>query len=221
MIDGNRSASLTTDTDMTPHKSVDFFFDPVCPWTWLTSRWLIQVAESEGLTIRWRSFSLTLANEGGEVPSEFQTRMRESSKALRIIEALRASDQNEQAGRFYSVYGRNAHTLGEDVTDGFTENVAQEAELDPAVIAAAGDPEWDSVVRRSLAEARALVGEDVGSPVVAPSGADAFFGPIVDRPLPLGESLELWQALQTLAGLPHFFELKRTRTGPPRVQTPA
>ncbi len=93
-----------------------FFFDPACPWTWRTSRWLVTAAPARDVTIRWRAFSLAILNEG-QIPEQFQPVMVASGRALRLVEGLRADGRHDEIGRFYTELGTRSHDAGEPLTD--------------------------------------------------------------------------------------------------------
>ncbi len=190
---------------------VTFHFDAGCPWTWVTSRWLVDEAARRGEPITWRTFSPAMTREGEPVPPQLADAMAMGLAALRIVEALRAADRNDDIGRFYTALGT---AVFEERTTPDTEAVAAAATaagLGESIAAAAEDSAWDDALRDSLAEARALVGDDVGSPVLVFDGAGAFFGPILAaRPSP-EDAARIWDASALLAGLPEVAELKRGR----------
>jgi len=201
-----------------------FYFDPACPWTWLTSRWLVDVAGRRGVDITWRTCSLALINEGRELPPELLARIPDlparhalGKCALRMIESLRAAGRNDDIGRFYTEWGNRFHVQAMSPDQSLLEDAARAAGVDDQ-LPAAGEDAWDTHLRASLDEAVAKAGPDVGSPVlVVGDNERGTFGPIVSPP-PTGEdALRLWDALVTLQSLPTFLEIKRGRSGPPAV----
>jgi 2-hydroxychromene-2-carboxylate isomerase len=189
--------------------TVAFYFDPVCPWTWNTSRWLVEVAEAKGFTVAWRTFSLAMANEGAEVPEQYRAAHAASRGVLRIIEALRADGDNDGIGRLYLEIGRRWHHDGA----GFGEDVVG------AAISAAGldghakdaeDESWDGALRASLAEALDLAGPGVGSPILRLDDR-AMFGPIISPPPTGAPALALWDAVTVLVSAAGVYEMKRGR----------
>lgn len=186
---------------------VDAWFDPICPWTWATSRWLVGCAHDRGVEVRWHPFSLTFQNDSPVGPA---------LRALRVVAAVRAADE-VAVGPLYTELGRRIHHDGEEADDDLGGALAAVG-LEPELAAAAGDDSWDAAIRDSMAEAKALVGDDVGIPILAidddhgPTGAS---GPILSA-IPTGdEALRLFDAWAATVRVPGFAELKRTRTGPP------
>ncbi len=202
--------------------TVDFYLDAGCPWTWLASRWLVDVAEQRELSVRWRPFSLALLNEGKELPPRFDTpafreRMATTGRALRVITALGEAGDHDGAGRFYTELGRRLHD-GEEAGDADPIAAAAAAAGVDASVADREDGDVDSAIASRLQEALALAGPDIGSPVLRIDGAArGFHGPIVS-PRPTGESAaQLFDAIATLQSQDGFFEVKRGRSGPPAL----
>ena len=200
-------------------KTVDFYLDPGCPWTWLTSRWLVDVAEERDLQVRWRPFSLGLLNAGRPVPPQFDTpafrqRSELAGRALRVITVLGLAGEGDAAGRFYTEFGRRFHDGEEAAADDPVLAAATAAGVAPSVAAADAD-EVDTAIASGLDEALALAGPDIGSPVLRIDGASrGFHGPIVS-PRVTGEAgTRLFDAIAVLQGEPALFELKRGRTTP-------
>lgn len=199
--------------------SVQFFFDPSCPWTWMTSRWLTEVAESrDDVDVRWRPFSLKLkAGENG-MPERYAQMANASHRALRVMEAVREGEGDDALGGYYTELGRRIHHDGDNpLTD--LEGVVATCGLDAGYLDAADDEKWDAVIRASMAEALGAAGDDVGSPILMLSADQpiAYFGPIVS-PAPTGQAaLDLWDRISGMADQPSFYELKRARTGGPQL----
>jgi predicted DsbA family dithiol-disulfide isomerase len=186
---------------------IDAWFDPLCPWTWATSRWLVGCAHDRGLQIRWHPYSLTFQNDSPVGPA---------LRALRVVAAVQAQD-DLAVGPLYTELGRRIHHDGEKADDDLGAALAAVG-LEPELAAAAEDESWDDAIRDSMAEAWALVGEDVSIPIAAiddgdgPKGAS---GPILSA-MPTGdEALQLFDAWVATLRVPGFAELKRRRTGPP------
>ena len=162
--------------------TVEFFFDPACPWTWVTSRWLVDAAGRTGTEVRWRNLSLAVVNGDRASDERYRTTMEAVRGAHRVIAALRDDDRNDLIGDFYTEWGRRFHH------DGDHEDVALAATVAEAVGAgawagAAGDDRWDEPVAASTKEGQALAGgSDVGSPVLALGEPRVgVFGPILSR----------------------------------------
>ncbi len=198
--------------------AVTFYFDPGCPWTWLSAGWLVDVAARRDLTVRWRTFSLALLHEGTPVPPQLDTPEHRAGKAvagqaLRVVQAAADVGDDAAAGRFYLEFGRRFHGSGVDPDVARVAAAAEAAGATP-LLEAAADPALDGAIAASLETALDLAGPDIGSPVLHVDGSPrAFFGPIVS-PAPTGEeALRLWDALLVLTTTPSFFELKRGRSG--------
>jgi hypothetical protein len=204
-------------------KQVEFYLDPGCPWTWLTSRWLVDVAAQRGdLEIAWRPFSLALLNAGRPVPPQFDTSaMREkrsvADRALRVLTVLGEDEQHEPAGRFYTEFGRRFHDGDGGPGDDPVAAAAKAAGIGDAVDVAKADT-VDDAVARHLADALAAAGPDVGSPVLRIDGsARAFHGPIVSPRVGGDAALRLFDAIAILQAESGFYEIKRGRSGPPAL----
>ena len=194
--------------------ALTFYFDAGCPWTWLTSRWLVEATGRAGVPITWRTFSLGLINAGTEIPDEWIPLLEASTLAHRVVESLAEEGRHEDAGAFYTAYGRRRFELDEPL-EGLIAAAGADAGIDDAVDRAA-DTSHDALVQASFETARSVVGADVGSPVVRLDGTErAMFGPIVN-PAPKGDDADrLLEALLVLLDVPGVYEVKRSRTGPP------
>lgn len=187
-----------------------FFFDPACPWTWRTSRWLVAVADARTLHVEWRAFSLAILNEGN-VPPQFAEAMATSSRALRLVEALRADGRHDDVARFYAELGAGSHDAGNPLSPKIVEAAVEAAGLVEAA-PALDDDRWDDAVRESHALAYASAGPDVGSPVLMVPGADrGVHGPILTEVPGTDDALTIWDSLLPLIRMPAFHEVKRAR----------
>jgi hypothetical protein len=199
--------------------TVSFYFDPICPWTWITSRWLVEVAGARGFDIDWRTLSLAVLNGGVErMPAPYQEGGRFSLRALRMMEAVRTDGLRDQIGAFYTELGERLHVDGEAPGLALLQRSADAAGVG-AYLPAADDRRWDEVIAGSTWAAMELAGPDIGSPVIVLDGQEwGLHGPIVS-PAPQGDdAVRLWDALLSLSGVPGFYELKHGRTGAPQVQ---
>ena len=193
---------------------VTFWFDPSCPFTWMTSRWMLEVAEQRPLDITWRVMSSAIANEGNEVPAEFVPFVAAAWKGARVAVAVGEDHDSDTLGRFYTALGQRSHVGGQLIDEELILKALAEVGLPSELAAAADDPAYDGAVRASHAESQAAAGDTFGSPVVAIEGR-AFFGPVV-TPIPRGvDALRLFDGLRNLSAVPQFAELKRARNGPP------
>ena len=201
---------------MSAQRTIEFFFDPACPWTWMTSRWLVDASARTGTDVQWRNLSLAVVNADREIPERFRAGMRASERAHRVIAALRADERGDLIGDFYTEWGRRFHHDRAEPTTTLAEEVAAAVGADEWS-SASSDERWDEHVEASTKEGQELAGgSDVGSPVlVLGEPRVGIFGPIVSPP-PSGEdAVALLEHVLALAELPAFFELKRGRqTGP-------
>ncbi|GAA0804486.1 DsbA family protein [Spirilliplanes yamanashiensis] len=187
-----------------------FFFDPACPWTWRTSRWLVGVAPERGVDVQWRAFSLSILN-GDNVPEQYRPMMAASSRALRLVEALRADRRTADIAAFYAELGARTHDAGEPLTDEVVLASAEAAGVaDPKTIL--DDASWDEQVRESHEAALAAAGPDIGSPVLTLAGVErGLHGPILGTVPERDEALTIFDAVVPLLRSPSFFEVKRGR----------
>src|SRR5207249_1666989 len=158
---------------------VTFFFAAACPWTWRASRWLVGVAEARGLDIEWRACSLAMLNEGSDTEDEHAAAFGASTRALRLVEALRADGRQDDIGRFYTALGDLAHEGGAHLDDEVVAHAVRSAGLADYAVAL-DDASLDSAVRASTDTAMAAAGPGVGSPVLTLPGAErGVHGPVL------------------------------------------
>jgi len=203
-----------TTTSTATRPTVDFWFDPACPWAWMTSRWVDEVAQHRDVEVRWHVMSLSVLNEGRDLPASYRALMDESWAPVRVIVAA-ARDHGDQVVKpLYDAMGTRRHPGGRKDTAAIVAEALAEVGL-PAELAAVGDTdEVDDLLRASHAGAIELVGDDVGTPVVAVDGV-GYFGPVV-TPAPTGQAaLDLFDGLVLMTRVPGFYELKRSRTAGP------
>ena len=201
---------------------VRFWFDPACPFCWITSRWLVRVATQREVTIEWSPISLLLKN-GTREGEPFFVEVTASHGMLRTVEALRAAGQGHRIGELYTELGRVLHVEGTTVD---LRAVLTGLGLDPAFAAAADDAEYDAAVRASMDEGLALVGDEVGTPIIAVDRPDGtgrigLFGPVITELPDVEASLRLWDGFLAMVATDGFFELKRTRSSAPARLTHA
>lgn len=198
----------------------DFWFDPMCPWAWLTSRWMLEVERIRDVEVQWHVMSLAILNEHNEIPPQYAEAMAAAWGPVRVCIAAEQAVGPQILGPLYTGLGTRLHPEHRtDYARIISESVA-EAGLPASMAAAADDPSLDEALRASHREGTSLVGADVGTPVIAVPGAGggrvAFFGPVV-TPTPLGEDAgRLWDGTLLVAGTPGFFELKRSRDVEPQ-----
>lgn len=194
---------------------VDFWFDPACPWAWMTSRWMDEVAAIRDVDVRWHVMSLSVLNEKkDDLPQRYRDLMDESWGPVRVIVAA-ARDHGDQVVKpLYDAMGTRRHPGGRTDTDAIIAESLAEVGLPAELAAVAGTDEVDALLRESHGEGIALVGDDVGTPVVAIDGV-GFFGPVM-TPAPTGDAAgRLFDGLALMTSVPGFYELKRSRTAGP------
>jgi len=194
---------------------VDFWFDPICPWAWITSRWMLEAEQVRPVTVVWHVMSLAVLNEDKEGMSErYREAMRTAWGPVRVLVAAEQAHGPQVLLPLYTALGtRFHHEKAPRDAETITAALA-EAGLPPGLAAAMDSTEYDAAVRASHAEGIERVGSDVGTPIISVNGMSVF-GPVVS-PIPRGEAAgRLWDGVQLLAGVDGFFELKRSRTREP------
>jgi hypothetical protein len=190
-----------------------FWFDPLCPWAWITSRWMLEVEQVRPVTTRWHLMSLAYLNlvqhKGEGMSEEYLERMERAWGPVRIIAAAQAVAGDDVVLPLYTAIGTRFHLQQRRDADALAE-VVEELALPASVLEAATAAEFDDVIKASHQTGMDLVGLDVGTPIISVDGL-AFFGPVV-TPTPRGEAAgRLWDGVLAVAGTDGFFELKRTR----------
>ena len=204
---------------MSERNTAEFWFDPLCPWAWMTSRWMMEVEKVRPVDVTWSVMSLAVLNHGRELPDDYRAKMDKAWGPVRVLIATRDKFGDEIVKPLYDALGERIHHRKEDL-DVAIAGALEALELPAELAEAATSDEHDDVLRASHQRAIDLVGDDVGTPVVAVDGV-AFFGPVVS-PAPKGEAAgRLWDGCVLVAGTPGFFELKRSRTVDPIFDTEA
>ncbi|TPQ23763.1 disulfide bond formation protein DsbA [Streptomyces sporangiiformans] len=201
---------------MTEQRTVDFWFDPVCPYTWITSRWMLEVTKVRPVTVHWQVMSLSVLNEHRDdnPEGEWEDYMW---APVRVCAAVEERFGQRALGDLFTAMGTRFHLQGD--WGNLTAALA-DAGLPEETAEVAESTAYDEAIRSSHARAVALAGGDIGTPVVSFAGLGGervgFFGPVVS-PTPTGETAgQLWDGILLMATVPGFYEVKRTRTGEPR-----
>jgi 2-hydroxychromene-2-carboxylate isomerase len=201
-------------TDTATPTTVDFWFDPSCPWAWMTSRWVDEVAPQRDLDVTWHVMSLSVLNENNDVPESYRAFFPRALKYTRLVAAVQELQGQAAVKPLYDALGTRIHPGGrKDVEAVIAESLA-EVGLPAELAQYAQTDEYDPQMRASHFGGIERVGQDVGTPVIA-VGKNAFFGPVIS-PAPKGEAAAtLWDGVLAISGYEGFFELKRSRTRDP------
>ncbi|WP_406860921.1 DsbA family protein [Streptomyces sp. HUAS MG47] len=204
--------------------TADFWFDPLCPWAWMTSRWMLEVEKVRPVDVRWKVMSLAVLNEDklDELPERYRELLATAWGPVRVVIAAKELHGDEYVGKLYTALGTRFHNNGEAATRETVVAALEDVGLPAALADYADQDVYDTQLRASHKEGIDKVGQDVGTPVIAVPGADgdevAFFGPVV-TPTPRGEAAaRLWDGTLLVASTPGFYEIKRTRTAAPSFE---
>jgi hypothetical protein len=210
---------------MSDEYDVEFFWDPVCPWAWLTSRWVVEVAAQRDLRVDWRFICLRLLNASKDYERDFPDGYiaghGSGQKLLRVAAAVRDAEGRDPIGDLYTQFGGDIHVRGrrEDIVGayeaGFPDYLRSVGVAD-AYVGAANDERWDAVLQAETDEALSRTGKDVGTPIITydPPLGNSLFGPVISS-IPDDETaVRFYDALRTFADFPDFSELKRSARAP-------
>ncbi|MYH72692.1 MAG: hypothetical protein F4153_08990 [Acidimicrobiia bacterium] len=204
---------------------IEFFWDPICPFAWLTSRWVTDVARQRDYSVDWRLICLSILNEDSDYdnfPEGYRDLHNKGRRMLRVAQAVREEHGPAAAGELYTAYGATIWNPDADIRSAIGE-VASEQHLAAALDMAGVSSEFaawaeseslDEALRESTMEALSRTGRDVGTPIITfhhNGGSTSFFGPVVSQVPPAQEAVRLWDAVVTLAEWPSFAELKRSK----------
>jgi len=199
-----------TSTEPTP---IDFWFDPICPWAWITSRWVLEVEKVRPISARWHIMSLAYLNSEKEISDEYRALLETAWGPVRVVTAAQEKFGDEVVLPLYSAIGKRFHNEHRREASAIAEAL-EEVGLPAELIEAATSSDFDEAIKASHHAGMDPVGYEVGTPVIHVEGV-AFFGPVIS-PIPRGDAAgKLWDGVLLVAGTDGFFELKRTRTREP------
>jgi hypothetical protein len=212
---------------------IHFYFDPVCPFAWMTSKWVRMVAAQRDYTVDWRFISLRLINSGIDYDSHFPAGYEEGHtsglRLLRVAARVRSEHGRSAVGPFYEAVsseifdapGAAGLTPATRGSRAFAEPLLAAAGLPAGLAGALGDARWDEEIRAEGDEALSLTGRDVGTPIIhfSPPSGTAFFGPVISRLPGPDDAVRLWDHVTALAAFPGFAELKRSLRERPQLRS--
>ncbi|WP_341928263.1 disulfide bond formation protein DsbA [Nocardioides psychrotolerans] len=190
----------------------DFWFDPLCPFAWITSRWILEVEQVRDIDVTWHVMSLAYLNKDKDIPDEYREMLEPAWGPVRVCIAAEQKHGRDVLLPLYTAMGTRIHHGGEKISRELIAAAVADAGLEPELVDAMDDASLDEAVAASHHEGMDQVGDDVGTPTIAFEGA-AFFGPVLSS-IPRGEEAgQLWDGCVAVAKFPHFYELKRSRKG--------
>jgi hypothetical protein len=190
----------------------DFWLDPLCPFAWITSRWILEVEQVRDIEVSWHVMSLAYLNQDKDISDDYREMLKPAWGPVRVLMAAEHKHGREVLLPLYTAMGTRIHHEGRAISRELLAEAVVEAGLEPELVDAMDDSTLDDAIAMSHHEGMDPVGDDVGTPTISFEGS-AFFGPVLSK-IPRGEDAGLlWDGCVAVAKFPYFYELKRSRTG--------
>ena len=191
--------------------TADFWFDPACPFAWITSRWILEVEKVRDVSVTWHIMSLAYLNQDKDIPEDYRQRLATAWQPVRVCQAVDEQYGQEKLAEIYTALGIRRHVEKKEFTREVIEDALTSVGLPAELADAMDDSSYDEAIKKSHHLGMDQVGNEVGTPTIAMNGS-AFFGPVISK-APKGEEAgRLWDGFQLVTAYPYVYELKRART---------